>query len=195
MPMPWPACAWCAVFRAKCERQVIGVARTCSCILIVLDALKPMTHKRIIEKELEGFGIRLNRQPPNIGFRRKDKGGITMSTTFTGPNPQLDIDTAKAICNEYRIHNADITLKYDASADDLIDVIEGNRIYMPCIYACNKIDQITLEELELMDRMPHYCPISAHQEWNMDGLLEMIWEYLDLVVSAARVPPLRVLRS
>lgn len=30
-------------------RQVIGVARTCDLILIVLDAGKPMTHKRIIE--------------------------------------------------------------------------------------------------------------------------------------------------
>ena len=31
-------------------RQVIAVARTCNLILIVLDAAKPMTHKRIIEK-------------------------------------------------------------------------------------------------------------------------------------------------
>ncbi|GMP26332.1 hypothetical protein CsSME_00002806 [Camellia sinensis var. sinensis] len=38
-------------------RQVISTARTCNCILIVLDAIKPITHKRLIEKELEGFGI------------------------------------------------------------------------------------------------------------------------------------------
>jgi hypothetical protein len=36
---------------------------------IVLDCLKPLTHKRIIERELEGFGIRLNKKPPNITFR------------------------------------------------------------------------------------------------------------------------------
>ena len=30
-------------------------------------------------------------------------------------------------------------LKYDATADDLIDVIEGNRVYIPCIYLLNKI--------------------------------------------------------
>jgi len=34
------------------------VARTCSLIFIVLDVLKPLDHKRIIERELEGFGIR-----------------------------------------------------------------------------------------------------------------------------------------
>ena len=39
-------------------RQVIAVARTASLIFIVLDILKPLVHKRLIEKELEGFGIR-----------------------------------------------------------------------------------------------------------------------------------------
>lgn len=42
-------------------KQVIAVARTCSLIFIVLDVLKPLLHKKLIEKELEGFGIRLNK--------------------------------------------------------------------------------------------------------------------------------------
>lgn len=74
-------------------------------------------------------------------------------------NTHLDLETVKAICSEYRIHNADISLRYDATADDLIDVIEGSRVYMPCIYVVNKIDQITFEELEILDKLPHYCPI------------------------------------
>ena len=32
-----------------------------------------------IERELEGFGIRLNKQPPNICFRKKEKGGVNLS--------------------------------------------------------------------------------------------------------------------
>lgn len=59
-------------------RQVIAVARTCSLIFIVLDVLKPLGHKRLIEHELEGFGLRLNKQPPNITFKKKDKGGINL---------------------------------------------------------------------------------------------------------------------
>ena len=39
-------------------RQVIAVARTASLIFICLDVLKPLTHKKLLEKELEGFGIR-----------------------------------------------------------------------------------------------------------------------------------------
>jgi len=160
-------------------RQVIAVARTCNLILITLDALKPLTHKRIIENELEGFGIRLNKKPPNITFRRKDKGGLNFTHTVQ-PN-HLDYDLVKSILNEYKIHNADVCLRCDATADDLIDIIEGNRVYIPCLYVLNKIDQISLEELELLDRIPHYVPISAHLEWNIDGLLDKMWAYLDLI--------------
>lgn len=60
-------------------RQVIAVARTCKLIFIVLDVLKPLEHKRTLEHELEGFGIRLNKTPPNIGFKKKDKGGINLT--------------------------------------------------------------------------------------------------------------------
>lgn len=64
-------------------RQVIAVARTCSLIFIVLDVLKPLGHKRLIEHELEGFGLRLNKQPPNINFRKKDKGGVNLNAMVT----------------------------------------------------------------------------------------------------------------
>lgn len=154
-------------------RQVIAVARTCSLIFIVLDVLKPLGHKRLIEHELEGFGLRLNKHPPNITFKKKDKGGINLQTMvrtglvclinynthviaksiaaqsngiqhccntyFQCPQSELDFDTVKMILSEYKISNADVTLRYDATSDDLIDVIEGNRVYVPCIYLLNKI--------------------------------------------------------
>uniref|UniRef100_A0A7S3GL13 Developmentally regulated GTP-binding protein 1 n=1 Tax=Palpitomonas bilix TaxID=652834 RepID=A0A7S3GL13_9EUKA len=159
-------------------RQVIAVAKTCSLIVIVLDALRPLNQKKKIEYELEGFGIRLNKKPPNIVLRRKDRGGINFQTTV--PCTKMDFDTVKAILAEYRIMNADVILKCDATPDDLIDVVEGNRAYIPCIYVLNKIDQLTVEELELLGKLPHYVPISAHLEWNLDGLLEEMWEYMDV---------------
>ncbi|KNE73291.1 developmentally-regulated GTP-binding protein 1 [Allomyces macrogynus ATCC 38327] len=160
-------------------RQVIAVARTCSLIFIVLDVLKPLTHKHLIEKELEGFGIRLNKQPPNIVFRKKEKGGIAMSASVTLNH--LDLDMVKSLLSEYKIHNADVRFNCDATVDDLIDVIEGNRIYIPPIYVLNKIDQLSIEELDIVYRIPHAVPISAHHEWNFDDLLAMMWEYLALV--------------
>jgi len=160
-------------------RQVIAVARTASLIFIVLDVLKPLQHKRIIERELEGFGIRLNKEPPNIYFKRKEKGGINLQSLVH--QSELDLDLVKTILSEYRIHNADIILRIDASADDLIDIVEGNRSYIPCIYLLNKIDQISVEELDIICDIPHTVPISAHHKWNYDSLLEKMWDYLKLV--------------
>ena len=34
--------------------------------------------------------------------------------------------------------------------------------------------------LQVMSRLPHYCPVCAYQEWNLDGLVDMVWDYLDL---------------
>lgn len=43
----------------------------------------------------------------------------------------------------------------DATAEDLIDVIDGNRVYMPCLYVYNKIDQISMEEVDRIARLPN----------------------------------------
>jgi hypothetical protein len=63
--------------------------------------------------------------PPNIVFKRKDKGGINIINAV--PQSHMTNETVVAICKEYRIVSADITLRCDATPDQLIDVIEGNR--------------------------------------------------------------------
>lgn len=159
-------------------RQVIGVARTCDLILIALDAMKPLTLKRVIENELEGFGIRLNRKPPKVTVRKKDKGGVFFTHTVTPTH--LDKEIVEAICKEYKLASCEVCLHEDATADQLIDVIEGNRVYIPALYVVNKVDAITMEELAIIDRLPDMVPISAYQGWNIEELLEKIWQYLDL---------------
>lgn len=143
--------------------------------------MKPLTQRKIIEYELEGFGIRLNKKPPNIIIRRKEKGGINVVKSLGLEMTNMSAETVVSIAKEYKLSNADIHFRCDATVDELIDVIEGNRIYVPCIYVLNKIDQISIEELDIIDRCPHYVPISAKDDWNLDELMEKIWEYLDLI--------------
>ena len=76
-------------------RQVIAVAKTCHLIFIVLDVNKPLTDKRVIEAELEGFGIRINKEPPNIVFKKKDKGGVSITNTV--PLTHIDHDVSLPI--------------------------------------------------------------------------------------------------
>lgn len=161
-------------------RQVIAVARTCNLIFIVLDVLKPLGDKAIIESELEGFGIRLNKKPPQILLRKKERGGIAITNTV--PLTNIDQDEIKAILSEYKINNADIAIREPgATADDLVDVIEGNRVYIPALYVLNKIDAISIEELDLLYKIPYSCPISSKDWLNVDELIQMMWEALDLV--------------
>ena len=128
-----------------------------------------------------GFGIRLNQKPPLIRVKRKDKGGINITKSMGLELTHMSDETIRSICHEYKLSNADVQFRENSTVDELIDVIEGNRIYVPCIYVLNKIDQISIEELDIIDRCPHYVPISAKDEWNLDELMEKIWEYLDLI--------------
>ena len=77
--------------------------------------------------------------------------------------------------------NVDITFKCDADEDELIDVLEGNRRYVPCIYVLNKVDRISMEDLKILEKFPHYVPISGMEEWNFEELFETIWDYLDFI--------------
>jgi developmentally-regulated GTP-binding protein 1 len=97
-----------------------------------LDVLKPLGDKKLIESELEGFGIRLNKKPPAIIVRKKDKGGLAITNTV--PLTNIDHEEIQAICSEYRLNNADVAIRQPgATADDLVDVIEGNRYGLPML--------------------------------------------------------------
>lgn len=55
--------------------------------------------------------------------------------------------------SEYKIFNADVLVRDpDVTVDDLIDAIEGNRKYIRCLYVINKIDTISIEEVDEMAR-------------------------------------------
>ncbi|KAG0709521.1 P-loop containing nucleoside triphosphate hydrolase protein [Suillus ampliporus] len=152
-------------------RQVhIPVARTCNLIFIVLDVLKPLGDKKIIESELEGFGIRLNKKPPAI------LGGVAITNTV--PLTNIDQDEIKAVLSEYKLSNVDVTIREpNMTADDLVDVIEGNRVYIPALY----IDAISIEELDLLYKIPYSVPISSREWLNIDELSEKMWDALELV--------------
>ena len=108
------------------------------------------------------------------------KGGLFINKSVDS-NIKMSEDTIKTICKEYKVNNAEVILRGKVGVEDLIDSIEGNRVYIPALYVVNKIDQITIEELDLLDQIPNYVCISAGLKWNLDELLERIWEKLDFV--------------
>lgn len=105
--------------------------------------------------------------------------------------------------SEYKLNSCDIAIRQpEATLEDLIDVIEGNRcvstflltiscshawverrvltllvcfrrVYVPALYVLNKIDAISIEELDLLYKIPMSCPISSTQWLNIDELIEV----------------------
>ncbi|KAK4688059.1 developmentally-regulated GTP-binding protein, partial [Tremellales sp. Uapishka_1] len=161
-------------------RQVIAVARTCNLIFIVLDVLKPLHDLAILTNELEGFGIRLNKKPPAISIKKRESGGIAITNTV--PLTNIDAGEIKAVLSEYRMNSAAVAIHQpDATIEEFIDVVEGNRVYIPAIFVLNKIDAISIQELDLLYKIPNSVPISSKEWLNIDELTDFMWTKLDLV--------------
>lgn len=163
-------------------RQVIAVAKTADVILMMLDATKGSQQKALLEAELEAVGIRLNSSPPDISVQVKSAGGICISSTVA--LTRLGPDHAKVIgqiLHEYRIFHAQILFRQDATVDDLIDVLlADSRRYIDCIYCYNKIDSISLEQVDALARLPYSVVLSCELDLNIDRLVEVMWSRLGL---------------
>ena len=55
-----------------------------------------------------------------------------------------------------------VLFREDATVDDLIDVIEGNRKYIKCLYVYNKIDVVGIDDVDRLARQPNSIVISAN---------------------------------
>ena len=102
--------------------------------------------------------------------------------TNSVPLTELNQNNIKSILSEYRINNAQISIHQPgATIDQLIDVLEGNRVYVPMIKVLNKVDGISIEELDLLYKIPDSVPISSKEWLNIDELMEVMWDKLDLI--------------
>ena len=102
------------------------MCKSADLLLMVLDASRPAAHRAILTRELEAVGMRLNRRPPRIYFKKKKTGGIAFNATVPLTRG-MDQSLCQRILQEYKIHNAEVLFREDCGADELIDVIEGNR--------------------------------------------------------------------
>ncbi|KAJ7770885.1 P-loop containing nucleoside triphosphate hydrolase protein [Mycena maculata] len=158
-------------------RQVVSTAKTADLILIMLDATKPEEQRRLLEIELDAVGIRLNKHKPDIVFKRRTTGGFNSTVKLT----QTDEKTIRTILAGYKLHNCDVMIREDITTDDFIDVLIGTRKYIPCLYVYNKIDAISLEQMDKLARTPNTVVISCEMNLNLDYLVERMWAELDLV--------------
>ena len=162
-------------------RQVVAVAKTADLVLMMLDATKADNQRQLLERELEAVGLRLNSSKPNVYFKAKSGGGLTINATCKLTH--LTEKLIQGILHDYKIFNAEVIVREDVTVDQFIDVVLGNRKYLPCLYVYNKIDAISLEEVDKLVRKDplRTVVISCDLNLGLEWLVERIWEMLGLV--------------
>lgn len=160
-------------------KEVLQVVRTADLIIILLDPHAPK-QKELLEKEVYETFIRLNQKKPDVKITRTSKGGITVSRTVA--TPDLDDSTIKSILNQLRIINADVVIRDDISADQLIDIVEANKEYIPGLVVLNKIDSISETTLKKLQKelQPDIC-ISGQKREHLDELKQLIFDKLNFI--------------
>jgi hypothetical protein len=164
-------------------KEVISVVRSADLILILIDIFSEW-QAEVIKRELYDAGIRINERRPNIVIKKKSRGGVLVKRA---PNAaEIDEATIIAILHDFKIHNADVLLKEDATVDQLIDALVPSRRFIPAITVVNKIDQSSSP--------PGFgdVHISAEHHTNVDRLKEVIFEKLRFIrvfLKPPRQPP------
>ena len=160
-------------------REVLSIVRSADLILIVSDVFNAH-NLDVLFRELYEAGIRLNENEPQIKIKVKDRGGIRISSTVK--LTKISESTIREILREYRIHNAEVTIREDVTIDRFIDAILGNRKYVKAIKVINKIDLVDEDYLKNIKKMhSDAIYISAEKGTNIDMLKEAIFKSLDFI--------------
>ncbi len=57
----------------------------------------------------------------------------------------------------------------------------GNRKYIKCLYCYNKIDQISIQQVDQLARQDYTVVVSCESDLNLDYLVSQIWHHLNLI--------------
>lgn len=160
-------------------KEVLTAARSSDLVLIVLDIFHP-EHYPIILKEIYDTNLRLNKRKPDVKITRTHKGGINIGTTVK--LTKISHETIAAVLKEFKINNADVVIRDDIDVDELIDIIEGNKVYIPSVVVFNKVD---IADKEIIARARTIVKpdlmISARNMEHLEELKDLIFDRLNFI--------------
>ncbi|MFT4343382.1 MAG: OBG GTPase family GTP-binding protein [Candidatus Woesearchaeota archaeon] len=160
-------------------KEVLQVIRTADLIIVVLDVFYP-EHYQIINNEVREVGVRLNQHQPDIKITKTTKGGIDVGSTVKLHH--LDNATIVKMMQEMGYVNASIVIRDDIDADQFIDAVEANKVYIPAVTLLNKIDMVNEEHIKKIEKaVPIDVKISAQKNQHIEMLKELIFERLSFI--------------
>lgn len=148
-------------------KRVLSVARSADMVLLILDVFQPQ-HIDLLKRELSEIGIKVDQKPPDVLIEKTETGGISVNAQVKS---RVSESLAKDILRVYGVHNCRLTLREPNLTDDqLIDLLAGNRVYVPSIVVLNKIDLVDNTLLTELRRKlgNNFIPISADGDKNIE---------------------------
>ena len=161
-------------------REVIAAARASDVILFVVDIFNPKMD--VLMKELYNAAIRLNQSKPDVVISGSSQGGVLVKPTVK--LTKIDVDTIKDMAIAYGHINATIVVREDINVEQMLDVLAGNRVYVKCVMAINKVDLARPGELEAVLKMyPEYTavPVSAATGYGIEGLKQTLYDTIEMI--------------
>lgn len=161
-------------------KRVLSVARSADLILFLLDVFQPEGRGLLIT-ELANIGIRIDQDPPKVVIEETGSGGISVATSvkLTKMSEQL----VKDMLRVYDVNNARVMIRQEIDDEQLVDVLLGNRSYVPSLTVMNKVDLVNAGFInELTSKLKFdFVPISAESDVNLNALREELYNTLDFI--------------
>jgi len=157
-------------------KEVLACMHSADLCLILLDGTKT-NQLKILMKEIYDANIRLGQRKPDVRIRKTARGGIRIGRTVL--TPDLTDETIKKILQEFKISNAEVLIRTPIDSDQLIDVIESNKVYMPYLVVMNKIDLV--DDRNSLRKIKSDVMISATDKKEVNKLHDLIYVKLDLM--------------
>ncbi|NOZ81439.1 MAG: GTP-binding protein [DPANN group archaeon] len=160
-------------------KEVLAVMRNANLVVFIIDINSP-GHLRILQKEVHDTGLRVNKRKPFVKIRKTARGGIRIGATVK--LTRITKQTITAILHEFKINNADVLIRDDIDAEDLIDCIEDNKVYIPGMVVLNKIDMATPAQVKkVMKETGADLAISASMKTNTEKMKARIFRGLNFI--------------
>ena len=105
-------------------------------------------------------------------YKRKVTGGVRISSTCKLES--ISEAAVAQILHEYRIHSAEVLFREDCTIEQFIDLVEGNRKYVRCLYVYHKIDMTSMEEVRRIAAQPDCMVLSCQAKLNFDVFLDKV---------------------
>ena len=161
-------------------KRVLAVARSADLVLFIVDVFQPEA-RELLARELRTTGVRVDEAPPNVAIEKADSGGVSVAALVK--MTKMSESLVKDILRVYDINGARVVIREDIDDQQLVDVLSGNRVYVPSLTVMNKVDLVNAGfTSEVSRKLPYrFVPVSAEAGVNIQALKEEIYKRLDFL--------------